>query len=330
MTTNKVNNNIRYIIMLIAVCMFLLAGCSTEGDQELEKITVLLDWTPNTNYSGMYAAIEEGYYAEEGLEVELFQAAAVVQPVAEGTAQFGVSYQEQVTFARVENIPVVSIAAIIQNNTSGFASLRERGIQSPADFEGKKYGGWGSPIEEATLQALMEKYNANYEKVDFIVTGEVDSLIVIELEADFTWIYYGWTGIEAELKGMELNFIELKTVDNALNYYTPVLIAGEKLISENPDLIKRFLRATAKGYKLAMDDPAVAAEALLKNAPELDRELVMASQEWLKDKYQADAPVWGLQETERWTNYTNWLFNYNLIDRKIDVDKVFTNDFIER
>ncbi len=317
-------------LFLIGAFMTMLAGCSNEDAHELDKVTVLLDWTPNTNYSGMYAALEEGFYADEGLDVELFQAAAVVQPVAEGTAQFGVSYQEQVTFARVEDIPVVSIAAIIQHNTSGFASLKDRGISTPADFEGKRYGGWGTPVEEATIQALMEIYNADYEMVEFIITGEVDSLIVMELEADFAWIYYGWTGVEAELKGMDLNFIELRKIDNALNYYTPVLIAGEKLINEDPELIKRFLRATAKGYNLAIENPSAAAEALLINAPELDRELVMTSQDWLKDKYRADASVWGLQEINRWHNYTDWLYDYNLIEEKIDVENAFTNDFLDR
>ena len=175
----------------------------------------------------------------------------------------------------------------------------------------------------------MEKDGADYSTVTIATTGEVDSLIVIEQEADFAWIYYGWTGVEAELKGMELNFIQLREIDAVLDYYTPVLVAGEALIEENPELIQRFMRATARGYRFAVENPAAAAEALLANAPELDRELVMASQEWLKDKYQADAPRWGLQERERWESYTQWLFERGLIEEMIDVDKAFTNRFIE-
>ncbi len=318
------------LCLLLLAIFFLPAGCATEEVAGPDEITILLDWTPNTNYSGLYAAKELGYYEEEGMKVEIIQAPGNVVPmVAAGQAEFGVSYQEEVTYARLENIPVVSIAAVIQNNTSGFASLKERGIETPADFEGKSYGGWGSPVEEAQIKALMEQYDADFEQVDIITTGEVDSLIVIERKADFAWIYYGWTGIEAELKGMELNFIELRKEDPALNYYTPVLITGEDLIAEAPDLVRRFMQATTRGYKLAIEDPDQAAQILLEYAPELDEELVIASQEWLADQYQADAEIWGWQEKEIWENYSQWLYQYGLIEERPDVEEAFTNEFLQ-
>lgn len=318
------------LLLLIATILCPAAGCAGNETAAPEQITVLLDWTPNTNYSGLYAAIARGYFAEENLEVEIVQApGSVVQMVSAGQAEFGVSYQEEVTYARLSGMPVVSIAAVIQHNTSGFASLRERGIKTPADFEGKSYGGWGSPVEEAIIKALMERYDADFDKVEIITTGEVDSLIVIDREADFAWIYYGWTGIEAELKGMELNFIELGKEDPALDYYTPVLITSEALISENPGLIERFMRAVSKGYRLAIENPAEAAEILLDHAPELDEELVRASQEWLSEQYQADAETWGVQEKETWEAYSRWLYEYGLIEEIPDADECFTNEFIQ-
>lgn len=316
-------------VAILVVFALAMSGCAEEKPEEFDQVTVLLDWTPNTNYSGLYAAIDKGYYAEEGLEVEIIQAPrSVVSMVAADQAEFGISYQEEVTYARLSEMPVVSIAAIIQHNTSGFASLKERGIETPADFEGRSYGGWGSPVEEATIKALMEQYNADFDTVDIITTGEVDSLIVIEREADFAWIYYGWTGVEAELKGMELNFIELREVDPALDYYTPVLITSESLINENPGLVERFMRATGKGYRLAIEEPEEAAQSLLNHAPELDEELVIASQKWLADKFQAGAEQWGLQDRETWEAYSRWLYEYGLIEEIPDVDAAFTNEFL--
>lgn len=319
-------------LLLCAVLTALLllnGGCAEPDPESKEEITLLLDWTPNTNYSGIYAAMEEGYYGEEGLDVEVVQApGSVVTMVAAGQAHFGFSYQEEVTYARLSEIPVVSIAAVIQHNTSGFASLKERGIETPADFAGKKYGGWGSPVEEATIKALMESYDADFADVTIITTGEVDLLIVIEREADFAWIYYGWDGIAAELEGKELNFIELRAEDPALDYYTPVLISSEELIAENPELVECFMRATARGYDLAIEEPEVAAEHLLLYAPELDEALVKASQLWLADKFRAGAERWGLQKEEVWDAYSSWLFDHGLIEEIPASDQAFTNEFL--
>ncbi len=315
--------------LTIVLMVFMAIGCTPEEDAEADRVTLLLDWTPNTNYSGIYAAMEEGFYAEENLTVEVIEApGSVVQMVATGQAEFGISYQEEVTYARISDIPVVSIAAIIQNNTSGFASLQDKQIETPADFEGKSYGGWGSPVEEAIIKALMEQYEADFAEVDIITTGEVDSLIVIQREADFAWIYYGWTGIEAELKGLDLNFIELREEEPALNYYTPTLVTSESLIGDNPELIERFMTATAKGYMLAEENPEKAAGHLLTHAPELDEELVMVSQNWLANQYRADAEIWGLQEAETWEAYSRWLYSYGLIEEMPVTEEAFTNQFL--
>ncbi len=318
------------LLMVLLFSLAAAAGCAGREAPALDEITVLLDWTPNTNYSGLFAAKDKGYYLEEGLEVKIEEAGANVLPlVATDKAQFGVSYQEQVTFARLnDNIPIVSIAAVVQHNSSGFASLRDKGIDAVADFKNKSYGSWGTEVEEATIKALMDKAGADFGSVSIVTIGETDLFAVIEKLADFAWIYYGWDGIAAEQKGAELSFIPLRDLDPAFDYYTPVIISSERLIDEHPDLVQRFMRATAKGYSLAIENPEEAAEILLRNVPELDGNLVRASQDWLKDKYRDDAELWGLQKREVWESYSRWLLEHNLVDRMLDVDKAFTNRFI--
>lgn len=117
---------------------------------ELKAIKVVLDWTPNTNHTGLYVAQQEGYYEQEGLKVEIVQpgSGGADQMVASNAVPFGISYQESVTQARTQDVPLVSIAAVIQHNTSGFAAPVDRNIHSPKDFEGKSYGGWGSPLKK--------------------------------------------------------------------------------------------------------------------------------------------------------------------------------------
>lgn len=122
------------------------AAAPTDAPKVLTPVKIALDWTPNTNHTGLYAAKELGYYAEEGLDVQIVQpgAAGSDTMVTSGEAQFGISAQEALTLARLQDVPLVSIAAIIQHNTSGFAAPKDRNIKTPKDFEGKTYGGWGS------------------------------------------------------------------------------------------------------------------------------------------------------------------------------------------
>src|SRR5665648_146435 len=225
------------LILVLVLIMGILAGCTAsktpqeEENTELEKITIILDWVPNTNHTGMYVALENGYYEEEGLEVEMIQptAGGSADLIAAGQGEFGVSYQEQVTYARTaaDPLPVVAIAAIIQHNTSGFGSPVEKNIVTPKDFEDKKYGGWGSPMEEAMLKGLMTKEGADFNKLEMVDIQESDFFTSVENYVDFTWIYYGWDGVAAELRNYDINFIKLQDVEPALDFYTPVLITSE-------------------------------------------------------------------------------------------------------
>ena len=314
------------LLILSLVLMLSVVSCKSQAD----KITVLLDWVPNTNHTGLYAALELGCFEEEGLDVEILQVneGGTAQLVAAEQAEFGISYQEEVTYARVEEMPVVAVAAIIQHNTSGFASPAEKGIKSPADFEDKKYGGWGSPVEEAILKAMMDKYDADFDKLELVSIGSADFFTSVTRDVDFTWIYYGWDGVAAEVKGIDLNFINLRDEDKALDFYTPVIIASEQTIDQKPELVEKFLRATAKGYEYAIENPREAAEILLKVSPELDRELVSASQEYLSKEYRSDAPYWGYMEREVWENYAKWLYDRDLIGGMMDADRAFTNEFL--
>lgn len=316
------------LLLLFTGFCLAASGCGTRTSS---KVTVVLDWTPNTNHTGLYVAINEGYFEEEGLDVKIIQPqeGSAEQLVSAGTAQFGVGYQESVTFARAEGVPVVSLAAVIQHNTSGFASLKDKGIVTPKDFEGKKYGGWGSPIEEATLRYLMKQEGADPDQLQIVTTGDADFFQASGTdEIDFAWIFEGWAGIEARLKGMELNYIDLGKVAEVFDYYTPVLITSEENIRENRSLVEKFMRAAEKGYQFAIRNPDAAAEILMDHAPELDRALVMESQRFLAGRYQDGAPYWGMQEQSVWERYMNWLYENEFISEKVDVTKAFTNDFL--
>jgi ABC-type nitrate/sulfonate/bicarbonate transport system substrate-binding protein len=296
----------------------------------MEKIDIVLDWTPNTNHTGIYVAKELGYFKEEGIEVEILQPSngSSTQLIAMGRADFGVTYQEDITFARLEGLPIVSLGAIIQHNSSGFASLKEKGIKTPADFKGKNYGGWGSPVEIAILKELIEKDGGKIEDINILTTGSVDFLKSSDY-IDFAWVFEGWTLIEAKHQGKELNYISLREYSEDLDYYTPVFAGGEKIIEENPELVKKVMKAIKKGYEYSVENPEKAGKILLKEVPELNRKLVIESQRYLSSKYIDDAPYWGYQKLEVWERYQEWLYKNKLIDSRTDMKKAFTNEFLK-
>lgn len=327
----KTNRLLTWGLLLLLVSFGLMTEGCKKKQKNLIPVTVTLDWTPNTNHTGLYVALEKGLYKEQGLDVRIVQPGQgyTDQIVATGKSEFGVSYQENVTRARSEGIPLVSIAAIMQHNTSCFASLKDANIKTVKDFEGKRYGSWDSPSEIAVLKAVMQKAGADFNKVR-IVSGVTDFFSTIGRDADFEWIYMGWDGIEAGLRKMELNRIMLKDLEPALDYYTPVLVTSEDIIRQKPDLVKRFMKATSAGYQFAIQNPNAAADILLKHAPELKPQLVQASQQYVSAQYQADSPVWGLQKAEVWQRFQDWMAAQNLLKQTTDMNKAFTNQFLPK
>ncbi|WP_079709200.1 ABC transporter substrate-binding protein [Paraliobacillus ryukyuensis] len=329
----------RKMLFVLFVGLLFISACanSQDGTEESEQntkeeVTMVLDWTPNTNHTGIYVAQDQGYFEEAGLDVEITLPgeSGADQVVASGQAEFGISAQEQVTEARTQDIPLVSVAAVIQHNTSGFASPVDKNITSPADFVGKTYGGWGAPVESAVIDSLMKQEGASVKDVNIVNMGNTDFFTAIERDVDFAWIYYGWDGIQAELRDIDLNMLYLTDYSEKLDYYTPVITTNETMIDKNPETIKKFIGAVSKGYQYAIDNPDEAADILIEAVPDLDEELVRASQEWLSPKYQADAKQWGIQDVEVWKNYADWMYSNDLLDAELDADAAFTNEFLPK
>ncbi|ULG72949.1 ABC transporter substrate-binding protein [Macrococcus brunensis] len=328
-------------LLVGASCLILLAGCSDQGEKkeekkdskELKKVTLMLDWTPNTNHTGIYVAKDKGYFKERGLDVTIKTPGDVTadQLVAANKVQFGISAQEQVTQERTEGVPVKSIGAIIQHNTSGFMSLASKNIKSPKYYAGKTYGGWGAPIEKPIIDAVMKKDGADVKDVKVVNMGNTDFFTASKKNIDFAWVYYAWTGIEAETRGEKVNMQYLTDYDKNLDYYTPVIIANEKYIQSDKETVDAFMASVQEGYEFAIKDPKASADILLKEAPELkeSKELVYKSQEYLKDKYQDDAKEWGVQDKKVWENFAQFMKENKIIKKDFNAEEAFTNEFVE-
>ena len=323
----------RIVAFLLAlVLVFSLCACTeTPQEDHLEKVTFVLDWTPNTNHTGVYVAYALGYYLEEGLAVEIVQPPEDGAPmmVAAGRAQYGVSFQEEVATALTagETLPITAVSAILQHNTSGVVSLKEKGIDSFEKMEGCTYASWGIPIYDEILFDAVRAENGDPSKINIINNTATDAYAALQTDFDAVWIYYGWDGIIGEQKGYELNFLPFAEANPVLDYYTPVIIANNAYLEENPEAVKKFLSATAKGYEYAVSHPEEAAEILVNAVPELDLETVVASQKYLAAEYISDAPQWGWIDAKRWARFNDWMFEKGMLSTNLGVDG-FTNEFL--
>jgi len=319
------------IIVLLIIALIIIA-CGSLADEELIPVTFMLDWVPNTNHTGIFMAEANGYFEESGLAVEIIQPGEVYPEaaVASGVADFGISFQEMVTLARADDVSIVSIAAVLQHNTSGFASAADLNVSSPADFEGLRYGSFGTPFEDPTLEVLMKCAGGDFSQLEIVNTGWADPLALIaEGQIDMAWIFYGWQGFQAQQQGVDLNVVMMEDYFDCIpDYYTPVVIANEDTIANKPEVVKAFMEALSRGYDFAIQNPGEAAELLLAAVPELDAELVKASQDWLSKYYQADAPRWGEQKESVWQDYTDWMVEHGILSAPISASDAFTNEFL--
>lgn len=326
------------LLMATACVLATFAGCTKDEKepgaqtQEKTKITVVLDWTPNTNHTGLYVAQKNGYFADNGLEVTIEQPPedGAEALVASGKAQFGVSFQENVASALTADspLPITAVAALIQHNTSGIISLKKNNITSPKDMAGHSYASWNTPIEKAILKDVIEKDGGDFSKVKMIYNSATDVVTALQTNIDTVWIYYAWDGIATEVKGLETNYFAFKDINPALDFYTPLLIANDNFLKDHPDQAKAFLKAARLGYEYSIEHPEEAAAILCEYAPETDKEIATASQKYLAKQYKAEVERWGEFDQKRWDAFYDWLYENKVITKEIPDGKGFSNDYL--
>jgi ABC-type nitrate/sulfonate/bicarbonate transport system substrate-binding protein len=318
---------------LIAGTLAPAVAVPAEEANELTPVTLCLDWTPNTNHTGLYAALALGYYEDAGLDVQFVQPPenGAVLMCAAGQADFAIDAQDTMAASLDldEPLDVTAVAAILQHNTSGILSRAGDGITSAKGLEGKVYSTWESPIELAMIRYCMEKEGGDFDKVKLIPNNLYDEPAALAAhQTDAVWVFYGWSGINADLEEVPCDYWSFRDLAEELDYYTPVIITNEDMISNHPDTVKAFLEATRRGYMDAIADPDGCAEVLNKYAPDYALDFLTASQEYLTDKYMQDTDRWGEMKQSVWDGYTDFMVEYGMIDAPIAADQLYTNDFL--
>lgn len=291
--------------------------------QDLTSVTLALDWYPNANHTGIYAALNAGYFLEAGLDLEIYVPAdptTVLQTVGAGRDTFGISYQADVLFARSQDVPVKSIAAMVQHPLNCLMFRADAGIERPADLAGKVVGVTGLPSDDAVLATILasdgltlddiEVVNVGYDLLPGVLSGRADAVL---------GAYWTHETILAEQQGTPVRYLRVEEW-GVPDYYELVLVAGDAVINESADLVKGLLRALQRGYADATANPAAALELLYAQNPDLDPVVE-------KEGIALLAPLWtdsgavpfGDQQPARWDSFGQWMIEQGLLESDVDI-----------
>src|SRR5579862_2816493 len=263
----------RAMAFLIMLVFGGLCAAAHAGD----SVTVRLKWFNQAQFAGFYVAQEKGDYKATGLDVNVQPGGPdfpAVQMVAGGNEQFGVAGADQILIARSKGVPVVAVAVIYRENPFVLFALKKSGIVKAAQFAGKniglKIGGSEELIYRAVLKSAgVAKASLHEVPVKFdlspLLTGQVD-----------VWPGYLINEVlAAEEKGFEVSVI--RPADYGVAMYADTLFTTERVLKEKPDMVKRFVAATVKGWADAVADPEAAARITVKfgNKLEYPHELAM-------------------------------------------------------
>jgi putative hydroxymethylpyrimidine transport system substrate-binding protein len=330
-----------FATLLLALALLpVLAACggSTAPTPQIETqvtsfppVSVVLDWFPWSNHAGLFIAQDRGYFAAEGLDVDIHppaDPATILQTVATGRDDFGINYQTGVLIARQEGVPVVSIAAIVQHPLNSVMTLKGSGITEPKDLAGKTVGWPGIPDNEPLLDTMLKSQGKSLEDVELVNVGFdlVHALIGKKVDA-IVGAYWVHESISAINQGFPVNIMRMEQ-HGVPDFYELVLVTNEENIKENPELVRRFVRAVTRGYQDAIADPQGAVELLKRVRPEVDLAIESPGVDMLAPLWNSDQGVFGWQDEARWVEFAAWMEETGLLKPGSDVSAAFDNSFV--
>lgn len=331
-------------LALLAAGALLLTGCGAQGaansnaetgrdggpEDNVYHLTVVLDWYPNALHAFLYEAQEKGYFAEQGLDVNIQSPAGVndaMSMVAAGKADIGLYYQQDVIQARAEqNVPIKSIGAVVQGPLNIVLSLKDKNITSPKDLEGKTVGYAGTELSEALIHSIMKDsgvdpnsvklVDVGFDLMSSMTTGNVDATIGCLVNHEVP---------QLEKEGFEVNYF-FPDDFGVPKYYEGIFLASDDMIENEPDVLAGFLTACSKGFEDFKNNTDEVLQVLLDNQDEanfaLDPDVEKKSCETLLPLMEtADAKF--LSQTEAcWQENIDWMYDEGLISAKPEVSDV--------
>ncbi|MEA2453844.1 MAG: putative hydroxymethylpyrimidine transport system substrate-binding protein [Thermoleophilaceae bacterium] len=314
----------------------LLAGCGEKHDvlepSGSKQVTLMLDYFPNADHAGIYAAQAGGHFKEAGLDVEIRQPAdpaAPIKQVAAGRVDLAVSYEPEVLRARDQGLNVVSVGAIVQKPLTSIISLPEAKIRKPADLKGKTVGTAGIDYQSAYLQTILDEANLQRDSVKernvgfsltpALLTGKVDAVL---------GAFWNYEGTELKLKGKRPHIIRMDQA-GVPPYDELVLVANGDALARDGDKLRAFIGALSRGVRDLRANPDKAIEGLLEANPDLDPGLQRAAVKVTLPLFVApEGKPFGWQDPAEWDAFGAWMQEKNLLKQPPDVRAAFDNGLL--
>lgn len=319
--------------IIIVGLLAMLVGCSqtVKSDEELEDLTIMLDWYPNAVHSGIYYAKEKGLFEEEGLNVTIEMPAETNDPLklaATGKVDLAISYQTQVALSRSEEIPVVSLAALVRRSLNGIMYKKESGIKSPKDLENKTVGYASSAISEAIVETMVEADGGDPSKIKMMDVGwDLMPAIATDNVDALTSAYVNHELVILRKEGHDME-MHRPSDYGVPESYELIIVTGEETLKNKKSSFEKFWRALSKGHEAVKENPEAGLQVLLDHENDsfpLDKEVEAKSLEVLLPLMDDENISFGYQEEESWEEVIDWLVERKIIEEKFDAHDVFEN-----
>lgn len=311
---------------------------------ERKVVRVAPDWLPNTNHAGLYVAAANGYYADVGLELHILPFDGEAMPnrkIVSGDTEFGLMPHQSIISMRARGVDVLSVAALVQPNTTTLMTTGASGITRPAQLAGRRYASYGTEFEVPMVEEMI-RWDGGSGRPALVPAEKLDILSVLyDDKLDVAWGFYAWEGVQAELAGHPMRhfFVQESGVPSE---YFPLLFTTADYARREPELVQAFVRATARGYEYAAAHPDEAASIFLAAVPESvlparPRELVERSLAWLAPRLAERAAAgrpWGWHDPQTWATFAAFLrrlaSEHGLTPPEPEAEtKGYTNAFVE-
>ena len=304
---------------LLLIVVFTLISCSNE--QELIDISLALDWYPNSNHAGIYYGIDNGYFEENDINVDVYtpsDPASILQTVASGRDEFGISYQPDLLLARSEGIPVVAVHSIVKTPLNSIMTLGDSGIDNPSKLKNKTIGYPGIPLNIGILSSILEEQDLTIDDVNLVDVGFdlVPALLSERVDA-IIGAFWSHESILIELEGREVNILKFEEW-GIPKYHELVLVTSEEYFKNNEEIVEKFVDAFSRGYKKSIENNDESMEALIAAFPEVNIELETQGIKLLSPLWQESFDSDGM---DSWNKFGDWMKDKGLISESLDVEK---------